>query len=126
MASDRGRAGVAGRRDPPTDHRAPGVRAGCAAGTPGRGPGDPRGRRVRVPHREAPSSSRTGRVMRATRYRAKFLDPAGDRYGIPTYPWRSAPAGYATIRQLRAEGLRPGGQEVRAQVLWRGIGGTRA
>ncbi|MGC9670846.1 RRQRL motif-containing zinc-binding protein [Planosporangium sp. 12N6] len=60
------------------------------------------------------------------RYRAAYVDPTGDRYGIPTFPWRGAPAGYATARQLRAEGLRPGGQPVAAQILWRGIGGTRA
>jgi hypothetical protein len=63
---------------------------------------------------------------RATRYQPQYADPTGQRYGIPTFPWRSAPAGYATVRQLRAEGLRPGGQEIAAQILWRGIGGTRA
>ncbi|WP_425829623.1 RRQRL motif-containing zinc-binding protein [Streptomyces fractus] len=35
---------------------------------------------------------------------------------LPTYPWRLAPDGFATYRQLRALGLRPGGQEVAAQV----------
>ncbi|GII20850.1 RRQRL motif-containing zinc-binding protein [Planosporangium mesophilum] len=60
------------------------------------------------------------------RYRTAYVDPTGDRYGIPTFPWRGAPTGYATARQLRAEGLRPGGQPVAAQILWRGIGGTRA
>jgi hypothetical protein len=60
------------------------------------------------------------------RYRAAFEDPTGARYGIPTYPWRGAPAGFATRRQLRAQGLRPGGQPVAAQILWRGLGGTRA
>jgi hypothetical protein len=30
-----------------------------------------------------------------------------------------APAELATARQLRAEGLRPGGQEIAAQILWR-------
>jgi hypothetical protein len=52
-------------------------------------------------------------------YRQKFLDPAGTRFGIPTYPWRMAPAGLATRRQLTAAGLRPGGQPVVAQVMWR-------
>ena len=47
----------------------------------------------------------------------KCFDPTGARYGIPTYPWRMAPDGYATLRQLRARGLRPGGQPVAAQVL---------
>lgn len=60
-----------------------------------------------------------------TRYRAAYLDPDGARFGIPTFPWRSAPAGYATARQLRAHGMRPGGQPVAAQVLWRGVGGER-
>ncbi len=50
----------------------------------------------------------------------KFYDPSGDRYGIPTYPYRWAPEGLLTRRQLRALGLRPGGQNVAAQILWRG------
>ncbi|MER7817064.1 RRQRL motif-containing zinc-binding protein [Streptomyces sp. NPDC096153] len=45
------------------------------------------------------------------------FDPTGARHGIPTFPWRLAPEGYATRRQLRARGLRPGGQPVAAQVL---------
>ncbi|MEY9876024.1 hypothetical protein ABH931_005531 [Streptacidiphilus sp. MAP12-33] len=49
----------------------------------------------------------------------RFYDPTGQRFGIPTYPFRLAPDGYATRRQLRADGLRPGGQEVAAQILWR-------
>ncbi|MEU1467265.1 RRQRL motif-containing zinc-binding protein [Streptomyces sp. NPDC005761] len=32
--------------------------------------------------------------------------------GLPEYRWRLAPDGYATRRQLRALGLRPGGQDV--------------
>ncbi|MEV0600996.1 RRQRL motif-containing zinc-binding protein [Streptomyces sp. NPDC050315] len=48
----------------------------------------------------------------------RFYDPKGLRYGIPTYPFRFAPDGLATRRQLRARGLRPGGQEVAAQILW--------
>lgn len=48
-----------------------------------------------------------------------FYDPTGERYGIPTYPYRMAPAGLATTRQLRARGLRPGGQHPAAQILWR-------
>ncbi|MGW1804342.1 RRQRL motif-containing zinc-binding protein [Streptomyces sp. NPDC002078] len=45
------------------------------------------------------------------------FDPTGARYGVPTYPWRLAPDGLATRRQLRARGLRPGGQPVAAQIL---------
>ncbi|WP_030671974.1 RRQRL motif-containing zinc-binding protein [Streptomyces cellulosae] len=35
---------------------------------------------------------------------------------LPVYRWRLAPDGYATRRQLRARDLRPGGQEVAAQL----------
>ncbi|MFG2281195.1 RRQRL motif-containing zinc-binding protein [Streptomyces asoensis] len=35
---------------------------------------------------------------------------------LPLYPWRLAPDGLATRRQLRAKGLRPGGQDVVAQI----------
>jgi hypothetical protein len=48
-----------------------------------------------------------------------FYDPTGAKYGIPTYPFKMAPTGYATLRQLRADGLRPGGQSVAAQLMWR-------
>ncbi|MEV6845460.1 RRQRL motif-containing zinc-binding protein [Actinoplanes sp. NPDC051411] len=48
-----------------------------------------------------------------------FYDPTGERYGIPTYPFKMAPTGLATLRQLRADGLRPGGQTVAAQLMWR-------
>ncbi|GAB2993586.1 hypothetical protein GCM10023080_069870 [Streptomyces pseudoechinosporeus] len=48
---------------------------------------------------------------------AKCFDPTGARHGIPTFPWRCAPEGYATRRQLRARGLRPGGQPIAGQVL---------
>jgi hypothetical protein len=49
----------------------------------------------------------------------KCYDPNGARFGIPTFPWRFGPDGYATKRQLRARGLRPGGQPVAAQVMRR-------
>lgn len=49
---------------------------------------------------------------------SRFYDPTGARYGVPTFPWRMAPDGLATRRQLRTEGLRPGGQDIAAQVLW--------
>jgi hypothetical protein len=48
-----------------------------------------------------------------------FYDPTGARYGLPTYPYKFAPDGLATVRQLRAKGLRPGGQDIAAQILWR-------
>ncbi|MEV4248736.1 RRQRL motif-containing zinc-binding protein [Streptosporangium canum] len=65
-----------------------------------------------------------------SRIRARFWDPAGERHGIPTYPWRMAPAHLLTMRQLTAEGLRPGGQGVQGQILWasrrHGAPGVRA
>jgi len=48
-----------------------------------------------------------------------FYDPTGARYGLPTYPFKFAPAGLATTRQLRARNLRPGGQDIAAQIMWR-------
>ena len=48
-----------------------------------------------------------------------FYDPDGGKYGLPTYPYHWAPDGLLTIRQLRVKGLRPGGQPVVAQILWR-------
>ncbi|MEV8565661.1 RRQRL motif-containing zinc-binding protein [Streptomyces sp. NPDC051322] len=35
---------------------------------------------------------------------------------LPVFRWHLAPDGYATRRQLRARGLRPGGQDVAAQL----------
>lgn len=55
----------------------------------------------------------------------EFYDPDGTRYGLPTYPYRWAPACYATVRQLRARGLRPGGQQPTAQIIWRHRGRRR-
>jgi hypothetical protein len=49
----------------------------------------------------------------------EFYDPDGDRHGLPTYPYRWAPTKLATRRQLRAAGLRPGGQPIAGQILWR-------
>ncbi len=50
---------------------------------------------------------------------AAYYDPEGQRYGLPTYPYHWAPDGLLTARQLRAKGLRPGGQDIAAQILWR-------
>ncbi|MFG2002119.1 RRQRL motif-containing zinc-binding protein [Spirillospora sp. NPDC048911] len=56
--------------------------------------------------------------MTRRRSSARFFDPTGARYGIPTWPWRMAPPHLRTRRQLAAEGLRPGGQDIAGQVLW--------
>lgn len=50
---------------------------------------------------------------------ARFYDPTGETFGVPTFPFRMAPAGLATRRQLRAQGLTPGRQPIAAQILWR-------
>lgn len=49
----------------------------------------------------------------------EFYDPDGTRHGLPTFPYRWAPTDLATVRQLRTAGLRPGGQDIAAQILWR-------
>ncbi|MEV4534667.1 RRQRL motif-containing zinc-binding protein [Asanoa sp. NPDC049518] len=49
----------------------------------------------------------------------EFYDPTAQRFPIPTYPYRWAPQEYVTRRQLRSLGLRPGGQDIAAQILWR-------
>jgi hypothetical protein len=54
-----------------------------------------------------------------------FYDPDGSRYGLPTYPYHYAPDGLATRRQLRASGLRPAGQPVTAQIIWKHHGKRR-
>lgn len=54
-----------------------------------------------------------------TGIRVEFYDPEGHRYGFPTFPFHHAPDDLATMRQLRADGLRPGGQPAIAQILWR-------
>jgi rubredoxin len=55
----------------------------------------------------------------------EFYDPDGTRYGLPTYPYRWAPKGLLTRRQLTANGLRPGGQPVAAQIIWKHKGKRR-
>ncbi|MFF3376207.1 RRQRL motif-containing zinc-binding protein [Streptomyces sp. NPDC002680] len=59
----------------------------------------------------------------------KCYDPTGALYGVPTFPWKFAPDDelFATRRQLRARGLRPGGQPIAAQVMRvnRRAGGVR-
>ena len=70
------------------------------------------------------TATRTGRVpvldgARTRGIYVEFYDPDGTRYGLPTYPYHWAPRHLATVRQLRARGLRPGGQQPAAQILWR-------
>jgi hypothetical protein len=66
----------------------------------------------------------TGRVpyldnLRGQGIVAAYYDPEGQQYGLPTYPYHWAPHGLLTMRQLRSRGLRPGGQDIVAQILWR-------
>lgn len=51
-------------------------------------------------------------------YLAKFDDPEGARFGLPTFNFRHAPAGLCTRRQLAAKGLTPGRQPIAAQIIW--------
>ena len=44
------------------------------------------------------------------------MTTAHARGSLPVYRWRLAPDGLATRRQLRAKGLRPGGQDVVAEL----------
>ncbi len=66
-----------------------------------------------------PNVSYLDRLVQGGMIFLQFYDPTGHRYGIPTYPYRWAPKGLLTTRQLRAKGLRPGGQRVCAQIMWR-------
>ena len=54
-----------------------------------------------------------------------YYDPDGSRFGLPTDPYHCAPDGLQTRRQLRASGLRPAGQPVTAQIIWRHRGRRR-
>ncbi|MFE9576322.1 RRQRL motif-containing zinc-binding protein [Nocardia sp. NPDC006044] len=49
--------------------------------------------------------------------RRDLPDLTGERFGLPTYQWRSAPAGYVTRRQLRSMQLRPNGQDIAAYLV---------
>ena len=54
--------------------------------------------------------------------RAFDMDPTGQRHGgMPTWPlkWGPPKSEFATRRQLRAMGLRPGGGQVCGQLVWR-------
>jgi ribosomal protein L37AE/L43A len=55
----------------------------------------------------------------------EFNDPTGSRFGTPTFPYRFAPKGLLTRRQLRAANLAPGGHDPVAQILWKHRGGLR-
>jgi len=59
--------------------------------------------------------------------RARDFDPSGEHHGgLPTFLWNMAPRDerLATRRQLRAMGLRIGGQQPAAQIFY-GSGGAR-
>lgn len=55
---------------------------------------------------------------------ARFHDPNGERYGLPTYPWRQAPSHLRTKRQLAEQKLSPG-EEYQAQVMFDSRYGTQ-
>ena len=63
-------------------------------------------------------------VPRAARYtQVRLWDgrwwPCAGRYaGAPVFRYGWAPSGLATVRQLAAKGLRPGGQDVAGWLVW--------
>ncbi len=48
-----------------------------------------------------------------------FYGPEAGHHPLLTYRYRWVPKGLMTRRQLRASGLRPGGQPPVAQILWK-------
>jgi hypothetical protein len=64
-------------------------------------------------------------ISRRTSIHVAFYDPDGSIYGLPTYPYRWAPEDLLTRRQLRARSLRPGGQHITAQIIWKHKGKRR-
>lgn len=77
---------------------------------------DYRGPRKGKPKRSR-STLRPGRTYNR-RYRLEFYDPNAEHHDLPTYPWKMAPPGLATNRQLLALELRPGPQPIAGQILW--------
>jgi hypothetical protein len=68
---------------------------------------------------DTPDTTDTGREVPAMTGTRRY-DPTGEYHaGTPTYPYRCAPSGLATRRQLARLKLRPGGQDIAAQILWR-------
>jgi hypothetical protein len=63
--------------------------------------------------------------LRARGMYLDFYDPDGSRYGLPTYPYHYAPRGLLTRRQLRRAGLRPAGQPITGQIIWKHRGRRR-
>src|SRR5262249_36487265 len=57
--------------------------------------------------------------LRGKGFFLEFYDPDGERYGLPTYPYHSAPTGLLTIRQLRPKARHPAGQAAAARTLGR-------
>jgi hypothetical protein len=69
---------------------------------------------------EAPFLTDEQREANGADEMTRAYDPTGGHHGgVPTFPYRMAPTGLATRRQLRQLGLRPGGQEIAGQILWR-------
>ena len=96
----------------------------CLPRQPGPCQSCPSRERTRTPMQSSSTLPSTRRIptldgARSRGIYVQFYDPDGRRYGIPTYPYHWAPKHLYTTRQLRARGLRPGGQAPTAQILWR-------
>lgn len=61
---------------------------------------------------------RPGRRAVVELWDGRFWPCAGFYAERPVFRFRWAPSGLATVRQLGAEGMRPGGQEVTAWLAW--------
>ena len=66
-----------------------------------------------------------GRHQPPHRHSHRFLRPGRQHLRHADVPYRWAPTGLATRRQLRARGLRPGGQPITAQIIWKHKGKRR-
>lgn len=63
------------------------------------------------------SAASTTRMPQAEQTPVRDVDVHTDpTSALLVYPWKQAPPGLATRRQLRAKGLRPGGQDPVAQI----------
>jgi hypothetical protein len=61
---------------------------------------------------------RAGRCVAVQLWDGRCWPADGVYSGLPVFRFRSAPSGLVTRRQLRAEGLRPAGQDVTGWLAW--------
>lgn len=64
------------------------------------------------------TAPRRGRRAVAHLWDGRVWPCAGHYAGAPVFRYGWAPSGLATVRQLASDGLRPGGQDVAAWLVW--------